>query len=353
MNGDNPVQKYVCCLLNDNNPDHKLRVKSEWREREGTLTILEENNAWTGKFGPEQISLWSKLLGKTEEDYFQETLKMLTSTAESSASYTLDKSSFTWKKKVDGDLKIKFGSIALESIPIPHIANEFIDILLSTNKKLNKRIATLKNSIAAHQTVQNNLRHRLESYPALIEEEEKALYQNFLHILNAEKDKICSLHKKLDNRFNVKDVLLSHSSILENFDESSKNDQPTTSNPYDSETDVDTEEEPENDVEVESNATNSQKSNSQNSMENFALDDSQNSPVLVLSRKVPSTQTIKSTKSESMIVDPAEPGPSSAKQPSSPPAESKKHDEPETKESPEVSSHNQLMYSTQDLFDDL
>lgn len=68
------------------------------------------------QFGPEQISLWSKLLGKTEEDYFQETLKMLTSTAESSASYTLDKSSFTWKKKVDGDLKIKFGSIALESV---------------------------------------------------------------------------------------------------------------------------------------------------------------------------------------------------------------------------------------------
>lgn len=177
-----------------------LKLKCGWINGELNILVVEGNTAWSGKFTAEEIESFCEALGITRDEYITECRQAFSGgEAVEHFLFAVENSRFVWRKEVDADTRVKFGSIKLSPVPIVQALEEFLDFAFETIEHCRQEVTDAKNKMGYFATERTTLVQKLEEYTQNKKEFETILYNKFLCVLNAKKERIAMLEKELSD----------------------------------------------------------------------------------------------------------------------------------------------------------
>uniref|UniRef100_A0A8D9FHB7 XRCC4 N-terminal domain-containing protein n=1 Tax=Cacopsylla melanoneura TaxID=428564 RepID=A0A8D9FHB7_9HEMI len=138
------METFICFLPTTDN-GNKVQVKTTWDQSKITIAILDNNadTAWTGILPYSQLSQHHHSLNISEQVHRDKCKEVLsTNQGVQGFSYHLENDCFIWKKKILTDMKIKFGQIDVQKVPVSQVRNEIMMALISKVEILESKSKT-------------------------------------------------------------------------------------------------------------------------------------------------------------------------------------------------------------------
>ncbi|XP_075222340.1 uncharacterized protein LOC142324997 isoform X2 [Lycorma delicatula] len=227
----------IVCQLPADNTGRLLTIKTKWRDDSLCVTIFDGMKTFSGIMSKECITDMSNQLGIEANQYIEECKSALTTSGgyENFIYKIDDNSTFVWKK-VGLDMKIKFGFIQLNMVPVCETLNDIINATVKSNHLMHEQLKEVKKERDLLSEANSELLQKIDDCICLKNNMEIQLYDQFLMVLNTKKRKIAKLEKQLESR--GKDVCdISNDNNNEEEQEEEKN---LKKKLYECETDVDT-----------------------------------------------------------------------------------------------------------------
>ncbi|KAI5741615.1 hypothetical protein M8J76_015369 [Diaphorina citri] len=191
------METYICNLpIIDHG--NSVQVKTTWHDSNVTISILDDNAAWKGTLSYSQLSQHCHAFNISEEEH-RSTCKQVLTTDQGvkEFSYHLEKNTFLWKKKILMDMKIKFGQIDIQSIPMSEVCKEIMSNLLSQNATFKTKVDTYEQEICKLKSENSELLQTLEEFTDAKIRGEQILFGKFTALLNTKKQRVACLEKLL------------------------------------------------------------------------------------------------------------------------------------------------------------
>ncbi|XP_046667539.1 uncharacterized protein PFB0765w-like isoform X1 [Homalodisca vitripennis] len=233
------ISKNYTCKLPVEGSEFLGILNSDWTNSNIKLLLIHNNQAWNGMFqidDNEDVAELLDQLSLTEESYMEETSNALTTHGGAQQfAYMIENDTFTWKKYVRTNMAVKFGYVLLSKVPVFEAFETIIDNTLHSSVKTNERLSDVNKEIKTLKEENLSLKNKLQDVIEKKNEMENTLYCQFLSVLNAKKKKIEELKKKIGNT--------NENGINEYHNDSDLDHH--SSDPFNSDTELDSEEEKE------------------------------------------------------------------------------------------------------------
>uniref|UniRef100_A0A8D8UTH3 DNA repair protein XRCC4 n=1 Tax=Cacopsylla melanoneura TaxID=428564 RepID=A0A8D8UTH3_9HEMI len=193
------METFICFLPTTDN-GNKVQVKTTWDQSKITIAILDNNadTAWTGILPYSQLSQHHHSLNISEQVHRDKCKEVLsTNQGVQGFSYHLENDCFIWKKKILTDMKIKFGQIDVQKVPVSQVRNEIMMALISKVEILESKSKTDEEKIRKLESENTDLVQTLEEFTQLKLCEEQILYGKFTALLNTKKQRVACLEKMM------------------------------------------------------------------------------------------------------------------------------------------------------------
>ncbi|XP_049952505.1 uncharacterized protein LOC126468422 isoform X1 [Schistocerca serialis cubense] len=177
-----------------------LKLKCDWISDELNVLVIDGNTAWSGKFSAEEIESFCEMLGITRDEYITECQQAFSGgKAVENFSFTVENNRFVWRKELEADTRVKFGSIKLSPVPLVQALEEFVDFAFETIECCRQEVLDAKNKMGYFEKERMTLVQKIEEYTQNKKEIENILYSKFLCVLNSKKERIASLEQELSD----------------------------------------------------------------------------------------------------------------------------------------------------------
>ncbi|XP_071447335.1 DNA repair protein XRCC4-like [Hetaerina americana] len=192
---------YICKIPLENLPGESVPVYTTWTDNSFSINIFHRDKALAKSVSEVDLKSLCGFTQSSVEEYLLETKRALTCDGGCAEfTYSLIKSEFQWKKIIDDNIKIKFGSLLLEEIPVSSFAGIAVDFLLNRCITLSAKNNSLKKENHDLRTANTSLRTHVCTITKLKKDMEEALYNKSLAVLNTKKEKISELQRIIETR---------------------------------------------------------------------------------------------------------------------------------------------------------
>eukprot|EP00090_Calanus_glacialis_P036607 TRINITY_DN6256_c0_g1_i1.p1 TRINITY_DN6256_c0_g1~~TRINITY_DN6256_c0_g1_i1.p1 ORF type:complete len:246 (-),score=84.71 TRINITY_DN6256_c0_g1_i1:29-766(-) len=177
-------------------------IQSTWADEDLFLTILAGTEAWAGTLEHQVFKDIDTRTGGALGDSWQMAKEAFGGTETSKYDIAIDNKKLIWRK-VGGKAKIKITEIELKPVSFLDTQNELFGQLIESNNELktkNKDFKRRQDNLVRDLKKSKNMLVEMEKEKSGIEDK---LYERFLPILNAKKEKICDLEKNGGMRASV------------------------------------------------------------------------------------------------------------------------------------------------------
>ncbi|XP_049857433.1 uncharacterized protein LOC126337512 isoform X2 [Schistocerca gregaria] len=177
-----------------------LKLKCDWISDELNVLVIDGNEAWSGKFSAKEIESICEKLGITRDEYITECQQAFSGgEAVENFSFAVENNSFVWRKELEADTRVNFGSIKLSPVPLVQALEEFVDFAFETIACCRQEVLDAKNKMGYFEKERMALVRKIEEYTQNKTEIENILYSKFLCVLNSKKERISSLEQELSD----------------------------------------------------------------------------------------------------------------------------------------------------------
>lgn len=179
--------------------DYKtVQIKTVWFDSNMTILILNENAAWKGTLLFTQLTQISETFNMSSAEHLTKCKEVLTTDqGVQDFSYHLEQNCFVWKKKILTDMKIKFGQVDIEKVPVSEARKDIMNTLLSQNKTFKSKVGSCEQEIEKLNSENSELLRTLEEFTDAKVRNERVVYGKVVALINTKKQRIACLEKLL------------------------------------------------------------------------------------------------------------------------------------------------------------